>query len=1204
MNIPFSILKEQTLLNKNCYDYHQNLAKKYYNLNKRNKSSAQQKLNKRNKSKIFNWFSSLDIEDKIKICCIYNNWFIKILDQLLIYKEYAGNVLFSPKMAYENFYKIIEQNFDDKNFDYSNYLNELRTNENKFPEKYFTTFFKTTEFNNGFGKTDKNQYMEKEFLNELRFFQLNDFNDTMSLNGELLNNKQKLQEYFDTFTNCKIFSENIFVIKANQNYNNIFNFSFPSWVREIQNFSIPQLIVICFEISISIYYQIFLVENIIPVFDIDSKIKDLFIMKMNMENYIAVEINKEQNEINSILDENVLNKEIKSADNIRIFEEHEKFTEYIYKLVFDRKQSFFYEDSDIKEGTIISTLNSLKKELKANIPQFLNSITFIKKNNVFKIENIICYIIYQKLYAFCSKRNFEDLFLGINEKETSKSKRKKKKNKKRKEKKEDKENNENIIIKNEINNSKEVNEIRNMNDNKFSINAEDNKNNSNISEDEEDEENQIFSNDIYSEIENSKNIKNINKTEEDIKECIEMKLLDEKGKEIENEQDTTIEKNENDIFEEILLMDNTKERKNNNNNNNKKKKKHKNKKRKNIKEEKNIEIKNEDKKEEIKEDEKKDEIKEDKKNINNNIIINKSEINLNISINEKKEINSENSEFIKEENKNKKKHKDFFLYPVEHKKDKKEKKENKNQNKKNNNINDEINIPIKKEISKDYISQTSATEKNEKNEIIKINNEQNIDDNKNIIFSETKESKIMIIGKNNNFEKSINSLEKTNKIDNTQEYRKIQNINLNNSTINNYVIIDKNPSNKILPPENKDFHNNIFPQIISTFSYSIPFNQLPNYYLYERNDLFIDLNNDILFHEENITNNLIYLEKYRKEIYEKIIKFVENVLNKNNFDAKLINYGSHETGLSIESSDIDILIKFCKKNNMNNIIINNQKNIEEILGLIYNELNYEKLKYNILQINAIYTASVPVLKIKFNLENIIPNEIKDKIKKNYIFNFEEDILQLNFDFTFQEVENINDEIKIPSLEIIPFIKSSMNIYKEIKPIILILKRFMKINKLNSSFHGGLSSYSLFLLLYSYLKYMFIPNNTLGHYLYGFFEFYSNFNFGIYCVNPKLDCPFMILDELHESGMMLIDPITSLNVAKSTFRIDQIKSVLTKGMIIIRNIFFTNKGKDYSHNLNNDKNIFLKELFKNRNGTIIVEKIFQRMQLQNQQVFGK
>ena len=126
-------------------------------------------------------------------------------------------------------------------------------------------------------------------------------------------------------------------------------------------------------------------------------------------------------------------------------------------------------------------------------------------------------------------------------------------------------------------------------------------------------------------------------------------------------------------------------------------------------------------------------------------------------------------------------------------------------------------------------------------------------------------------------------------------------------------------------------------------------------------------------------------------------------------------------------------------------------------------MNNEKEKFNILQINAIYTASVPVLKIKFSLENIIPNEIKNKIKENYVFNFEEDILQLNFDFTFQEVDNIDIDIKIPSLQIISFVKSSINIYKEIKPIILILKRFMKINKLNSSFHGGLSSYSLFLI---------------------------------------------------------------------------------------------------------------------------------------------
>ena len=164
---------------------------------------------------------------------------------------------------------------------------------------------------------------------------------------------------------------------------------------------------------------------------------------------------------------------------------------------------------------------------------------------------------------------------------------------------------------------------------------------------------------------------------------------------------------------------------------------------------------------------------------------------------------------------------------------------------------------------------------------------------------------------------------------------------------------------------------------------------------------------------------------------------------------------------------------------------------------------------------------------------------------------------------------------------------------------------MKINKLNSSFHGGLSSYSLFLLLYSYIKSMYIQNNTIGHYLYGFFEFYSNFNFGIYLINSKFDCPFILLDELHESGMMLIDPITSLNVSKSTFRIDQIKSVLTKGMVIIRNIFLTNKGKNFIYNINNEnKYVFLDELFKCKNGVMILDKIITQMQMNNQNVNGK
>ena len=93
-----------------------------------------------------------------------------------------------------------------------------------------------------------------------------------------------------------------------------------------------------------------------------------------------------------------------------------------------------------------------------------------------------------------------------------------------------------------------------------------------------------------------------------------------------------------------------------------------------------------------------------------------------------------------------------------------------------------------------------------------------------------------------------------------------------------------------------------------------------------------------------------------------------------------------------------------------------------------------------------------------------------------------------------------------------------------------------------------------------------------------------------------------MNELHESGIMLIDPITKLNVAKSTFRVDQIKSVLMKGMIVIRNIIYRNLVDNSISNTNNEKMIFLEELFKNKNGTIILEeiedKIYNQISLRN------
>ena len=126
---------------------------------------------------------------------------------------------------------------------------------------------------------------------------------------------------------------------------------------------------------------------------------------------------------------------------------------------------------------------------------------------------------------------------------------------------------------------------------------------------------------------------------------------------------------------------------------------------------------------------------------------------------------------------------------------------------------------------------------------------------------------------------------------------------------------------------------------------------------------------------------------------------------------------------------------------------------------------------------------------------------------------------------------------------------------------------MQINKLNSSYQGGISSFSLFLLLASYNKQIFYENkylaknkdfeNLIGQILYGFFMFYANFNFKINSIDLKNEIPINLLNELNENKITIIDPITGLNAAKSTFKIEQIQLAFNNAIMVINDIFFRN-----------------------------------------------
>jgi non-canonical poly(A) RNA polymerase PAPD5/7 len=75
----------------------------------------------------------------------------------------------------------------------------------------------------------------------------------------------------------------------------------------------------------------------------------------------------------------------------------------------------------------------------------------------------------------------------------------------------------------------------------------------------------------------------------------------------------------------------------------------------------------------------------------------------------------------------------------------------------------------------------------------------------------------------------------------------------------------------------------------------------------------------------------------------------------------------------------------------------------------------------------------------------------------------------------------------------------LNDFPIIRPLVYVLKYFLRQRKLNESYTGGISSFLLFNLIYSYIQYECKEKNsrlkTLGHILTGFLQYYSFiFNF--------------------------------------------------------------------------------------------------------------
>ena len=1203
MNIPQNIIHDRKIISSNVYNYHQSLSNR---LTENNKHLEKKNMINYNKDKIIKWFCGLNFETRLKICSIYNNWLTKIIFQMATYVKYDPVIEFTPLDTFDEFLKNKQNNSynDFRNYEDYNNFDVFFRGENNVKKGTGTPDSKELQ------KIKEKRYNETEFMNEIRFLSLDEFNDTITMSLDLINKPEQIIKYFNFFSENQCFKSKIEKIK---NY----NFSFPKWIYNYNSYSIYQLLVIFFEQKISIYYQIYLIENKIPEFDIDTKISYSLKKKSNIEDFLLKKITKNDNN-NYIDNESDKYDFIDEQKILNILESQKKLIQYyenktdlVYSCAFGSSLNENFYDDNSKKKEFNTKIKELKKIFKKNIYDFVNKISFIEIKDAFLYPNFLYYILYQQLIEQSSNQNWDELLnedknkMNCNKpfKNKKNKKNKKRRNKKNKNKLENnnlEEDNNNTSIKSEIINIDQEKE-KNINDNNNSgnnyINEDDNKEEeieeipSDIIEPKESKEeiievelcNNVGSiNDINNSTVSSSNtnrsskdpyffepkFNNFFRGDKKEGEILKKDLNDEEEHNDNINEKLEIEDiSENDISEETINNDDIHININQNQLSNKKKKKNKRKNKKNktnnnnnsvnktqekdnnnnsnIKNNnENIKLNQEENKE--KDKAKKKEISEENKDIKK--IQKEDEIKISNETNFENENSKENNKNEKFEKSNKvKKNKEFFLFPVCNSN---KKKGNKKENKKNKD----------KDITKNDITKSLNEDKNNKRDMMTqteniISNNEN--SNKNISSQNENIKKKNILIKTNVSEIEFNSNKnKKDTEENTSEEKKL---NYNIESVQSYEINN---------------YNSQFCNFNLYYLTQQPQPQFPNILFYPncndsllifQNEFFSILDKEILEYEKNVDNNLNKIKIYREQVLNNIKKFISKILyDKYNFEFLL--YGSFSTGLSIEISDIDILIKFeIKKKSKNiNTETNSQQNIENILYLLEKALEPNKEKLYISQINPIYTASVPVLKIECILKEIIPENIQKELSETYLFNFENEILKLNLDFTFHEVNDIKEVESIPSQDILSYIKDKINLYPNIRPNLLVLKRYMQIAKLNSSFHGGISSYSLFLLLYSLYKQIYGKNDInnveylktqLGRELYNFFSFYGNLDFEINCIDAKSDSPIYPMNTLHKNNILLVDPITGLNVAKSTFRIEQIKYSFNNAVMILNNFFY-------------------------------------------------
>ena len=260
----------------------------------------------------------------------------------------------------------------------------------------------------------------------------------------------------------------------------------------------------------------------------------------------------------------------------------------------------------------------------------------------------------------------------------------------------------------------------------------------------------------------------------------------------------------------------------------------------------------------------------------------------------------------------------------------------------------------------------------------------------------------------------------------------------------------------------------------------------------------------------------------KSQLFKTISEYIKNAMY--TIDVKINYYidlyGSQATDLSLEESDVDLLVSYLSENECS----------EEIYDAVYLNVVKSGLFKNV---QAFPKATFPIIKLEYELQN------KDTIK---------------IDMSFQNLRSIQINPNImptpPSIQIIQYIKQSIAYLPNLKPIILILKKVLKLYDLNNYYKGGLSSLSVVLLVLAFYKYKInkstnkkcINEGYLGCFFIQLLKFYSKFPMDFYGIDINRNMPYYTKPKDEKlTSLVIHDPITYVNISAGTYCWEEIQS---------------------------------------------------------------